>query len=104
MRMSLQVAWPISVASDGSPRYNWTVPVRLPGITGSTVLPAGFGHPHASEEARRIAEEGIILRVQVGSGGHGTPVCGQDNRDDMGRCLEPPTSVTHLPSVSDSIS
>src|SRR5258707_8202223 len=96
MRMSLQVAWPISVASDGSPRYNCTVPVRLPGITGSTVLPAGFGHPHASEEARKIAEEGMILRVQVGSGVHGTSVSGQDDRDEMGLCLEPPQFVTGL--------
>jgi hypothetical protein len=33
-------------------------------IAGSTALPAGFAHPHASEEARKIAEEGMILRVQ----------------------------------------
>src|SRR6266851_1839442 len=103
MRMSLQVAWPISVASDGSPRYNWTVPVRLPGITGSTVLPAGFAHPHASEEARKIAEEGMILRVQVGSGVHGTSVSGQDDRDEMGLCLEPPQFVTGLARVPNGI-
>jgi hypothetical protein len=43
-------------------------------IPGSTELPAGFAHPHASEEARRIAEDGMILRAQVGSGVHGTSV------------------------------
>jgi hypothetical protein len=59
-------------------------------IPGSTELPAGFAHPHASEEARRIAEDGMILRVQVGSGVHGTSVTGQDDRDEMGLCLEPP--------------
>ncbi len=49
------------------------MPIRpgLP-IPGSTALPGGFAHPHASEEARRIAEDGMILRVQVGSGVHGT--------------------------------
>jgi len=35
-------------------------------IAGPTALPAGFAHPHASEEARVIAEKGMILRVQVG--------------------------------------
>ena len=69
----------------------------LPGpIAGSTELPAGFGHPHASEEARKIAEEGMILRVQIGSGVHGTSVSGQDDRDEMGLCLEPPRFVTGL--------
>jgi hypothetical protein len=46
-------------------------------IPGSTELPAGFAHPHASEEARRIAEDGMILRAQVGSGVHETSVTGQ---------------------------
>jgi hypothetical protein len=32
----------------------------------------------------------MILRVQVGSGVHGTSISGQDNRDEMGLCLEPP--------------
>lgn len=71
--------------------------VRLPGpVAGSTVLPAGFEHPHASEEARKIAEEGMIVRVQVGSGVHGTSISGQDDRDEMGLCLEPPPFVTGL--------
>jgi hypothetical protein len=68
-------------------------------IPGSTELPGGFAHPHASEEARRIAEDGMILRVQVGSGVHGTSVTGQDDRDEMGLCLEPPQFVTGLARV-----
>jgi hypothetical protein len=57
-------------------------------------LPAGYAHPHASEEARRIAEQGLVLRGQVGSGVHGTAIGGQDDRDEMGICLEPPQYVT----------
>ena len=68
-------------------------------IAGSTALPAGFTHPHASEEARAIAEQGMILRVQVGSGVHGTSISGQDDRDEMGLCLEPPQFVTGLARV-----
>jgi uncharacterized protein len=51
-------------------------PQRSSRITGPVALPAGFTHPHASEEARQIAERGMILRVQVGSGVHGTAVSG----------------------------
>ena len=36
----------------------------------------------------------MILRVQVGSGVHGTSITGQDDRDEMGLCLEPPQFVT----------
>ena len=76
------------------------VPVISPGpVPGSTVLPAGFPHPHASGEARQIAEQGMILRVQVGSGVHGTSITGQDDRDEMGLCLEPPQFVTGLARV-----
>ena len=38
-----------------------------------------WARPHASEEARKIAEQGMILRVQVGSGVHGTSVAGLDD-------------------------
>ena len=62
-------------------------------------LPAGFQHPHASEEARLLAERGLILRTQVGSGVHGTSISGQDDRDEMGICLEPPEFVTGLARV-----
>jgi uncharacterized protein len=68
-------------------------------VAGSTALPGGFWHPHASEQARAIAEAGMILRVQVGSGVHGTAVAGQDDRDEMGLCLEPPEFVTGLARV-----
>jgi uncharacterized protein len=72
-------------------------------IAGSTKLPAGFVHPHASEEARKVAETGMILRVQVGSGVHGTSIIGQDDRDELGLCLEPPQFVTGLARVPNSI-
>src|SRR5215472_1965343 len=68
-------------------------------VPGSTALPAGFAHPHASEEARAIAEQGMIMRVQVGSGVHGTSITGQDDRDEMGLCLEPARFVTGLARV-----
>lgn len=81
-----------------------TVRLPVPGpIAGATALPAGFAHPHASEEARRIAEAGLILRVQVGSGVHGTAISGQDDRDELGLCLEPPRFVTGLARVPNGI-
>lgn len=72
---------------------------RVSTIDGNRVLPPGFDHPHASEEARSIAEAGLILRVQVGSGVHGTSISGQDDRDEMGICLEPARFVTGLARV-----
>ena len=50
------------------------------------------------EHARRqvIAERGTILRTQVGSGVHGVTVAGQDDRDEMGICVEPPDCVIGL--------
>jgi len=41
----------------------------------------------------------MILRAQVGSGVHGTSIGGQDDRDEMGLCLEPPQFVTGLARV-----
>lgn len=72
-------------------------------VLGDRTLPPGFAHPHASEEARRIAQEGLVLRVQVGSGVHGTAVSGQDDRDEMGICLEPSRFVTGLARVPDGV-
>jgi hypothetical protein len=72
---------------------------RVAVVHGDVRLPPGFAHPHASEEARQIAERGTILRVQVGSGVHGTAVDGQDDRDEMGICLEPPQHVTGVAQV-----
>jgi uncharacterized protein len=71
-------------------------PTPVSTVPGDRALPGGFGHPHASEQARRIAEQGTILRVQVGSGVHGTSITGQDDRDEMGICLEPPEYVTGI--------
>lgn len=68
-------------------------------IDGDTTLPRGFDHPHASEEARLIAERGTALRAQVGSGVHGTSINGQDDRDEMGICFEPPEYVTGIARV-----
>src|SRR6266567_1379981 len=68
-------------------------------VAGSTALPPGYPHPHASQEARAIAEAGMILRAQVGSGVHGTAVAGQDDRDELGICLEPPQFITGLARV-----
>jgi len=73
--------------------------IEAKAIPGERGLPAGFAHPHASEEARAIAEAGLILRVQVGSGVHGTSISGQDDRDEMGICLEPREFVTGLARV-----
>jgi len=50
-----------------------------------------------------IAEAGMILRVQVGSGVHGTSITGQDDRDEMGLCLEPAQFVTGLARVPNGI-
>lgn len=69
-------------------------------IDGDRSLPPGYRHPHASEEARRIASDGMILRVQVGSGVHGITVAGgNDDRDEMGICLEPIEHVVGLARV-----
>lgn len=78
-----------------------TGPARV--IDGARLLPEGFAHPHASPEAKRIAEEGLILRVQIGSGAHGTAVSGQDDRDELGICLEPPEYVTGVARVPNGI-
>jgi hypothetical protein len=56
-------------------------------------------HPHSSGLARELAERGTMLRVQVGSGVHGTSVVGQDDRDEMGLCMEPPEFVTGVRRV-----
>ena len=45
----------------------------------------------------------MILRVQVGSGVHGTSISGQDDRDEMGICLEPAAFVTGLARVPNGV-
>lgn len=51
---------------------------------------------HSSPEDARIAAQGTVLRCQVGSGLHGVTVAGQDDRDEMGLCVEPPEYVVGL--------
>ncbi|MFC3998682.1 DNA polymerase beta superfamily protein [Nocardiopsis sediminis] len=51
---------------------------------------------HSGPEHAAIAEGGTILRCQVGSGVHGITVAGQDDRDEMGICVEPPEYVIGL--------
>lgn len=51
---------------------------------------------HETPEARAVAEPNTILRVQVGSGLHGTNIANQDDRDEMGICIEPPEYVIGL--------
>lgn len=72
-------------------------------IDGPRDLPDGYAHPHASAEARRIAEHGLILRVEVGSGVLGTAVAGHDDRDEMGICMEPARFITGTAQVPSGI-
>ncbi len=51
---------------------------------------------HSNDEFRKISEAGTILRCIVGSTVHGTSVSGQNDRDEMGICLEPPEYVVGL--------
>ncbi|CAM3868255.1 DNA polymerase beta superfamily protein [Nocardiopsis gilva] len=51
---------------------------------------------HSSPEFAALAERGTILRCQVGSGVHGITVASQDDRDEMGICVEPPEYVIGL--------
>ncbi|RSM67518.1 nucleotidyltransferase [Kibdelosporangium aridum] len=51
---------------------------------------------HSSPQFAAIAARSTILRVQVGSGVHGTAIQGQDDRDEMGICVEPPEYVIGL--------
>lgn len=48
------------------------------------------------ERARRIAEDGLILRGLVGPTVHGLSNPGTDDRDEMGVCIEPPEYVVGL--------
>ncbi len=47
-------------------------------------------------DAKEIAEQGTILRAVVGSRLHGLAIDGQDDRDEMGICIEPPDYVVGL--------
>lgn len=64
-------------------------------------LPSAFpAHTHASAAAREIAQRGLKLLVQVGSGVHGTSITGQDDRDEMGFCIEPQEYVIGLARIT----
>lgn len=58
--------------------------------TETDVMPSAARH--ASDEARQIAERGLILRCLV-AGVHGLSIASQDDRDEMGICIEPPEYV-----------
>lgn len=49
-----------------------------------------------AETARELALGNEILRGVVGSTSHGTAITGQDDRDEMGICIEPPEYVMGL--------
>lgn len=51
---------------------------------------------HETARGCQIAEENTILLTQVGSGLHGVTVDSQDDRDEMGVCIEPPSCVIGL--------
>jgi hypothetical protein len=53
---------------------------------------------HGTPRAEEIAVLNTILRTQVGSGLHGCGIDGQDDRDEMGVCIEPPCCVIGLES------
>lgn len=62
----------------------------------STVRCTKLGHtvPLMSQSPNQwVAEAGLMLRVTVGSTVHGTSIEGQDDRDEMGVCVEPPGTV-----------
>jgi hypothetical protein len=58
-------------------------------------MPSGY-HKHATPEHQRIAENGTIFRCIVGSTVHGISVKAQDDRDEMGICIEPREYVIGL--------
>lgn len=72
---------------------------RLLGWQDGAVSDISQHHLHSSTTAREISERGTILRVQVGSGVHGTSIHGQDDRDEMGLCLEPYQYVTGIAQI-----
>lgn len=55
-------------------------------------------YKHSSSVNEEIARRGTILRTQVGSGVHGVTLDDQDDRDEMGLCVEPPEYVVGLRS------
>jgi predicted nucleotidyltransferase len=64
-------------------------------IDTSEFLPINdvFESPHSSIWHRNIAQDNTILLTQVGSGLHGVTDHTADDRDEMGICIEPPSSI-----------
>lgn len=54
------------------------------------------GYKHGTPDKADIAKRFTILRTQVGSGVHGVSIDSQDDRDEMGVCVEPPEYVIGL--------
>jgi len=69
----------------------YTVPTEMHTDALGPMVPLLSNSPH-----QWIASSGMMLRVLVGSGVHGTSISGQDDRDEMGVCVEPPDTVTGL--------
>lgn len=57
---------------------------------------SAFENLHSTADHQHVGEGNEILRVLVGSGVHGTAVDGQDDRDEMGICIEPAEYVCGL--------
>lgn len=55
-------------------------------------------YKHGGEAKADIAKRFTILRTQVGSGVHGVTIDDQDDRDEMGMCVEPADYVVGLRS------
>jgi uncharacterized protein len=60
-----------------------------------TSTPA-FVNRNSGPEFLNIALRGTILQTQVGSGVHGVTVSSEDDRDEMGICIPPPSHVVGL--------
>ena len=59
-------------------------------------MPSSYSRERDAERARRIAEDGCILRGLVGSSVHGLSNPGTDDRDELGVCVEPREYVLGL--------
>ncbi|WP_083211360.1 nucleotidyltransferase domain-containing protein [Mycolicibacterium porcinum] len=56
-----------------------------------------FNTQHSTPDNKKIAEDGLILLTEVGSTLHGvSTTANDDDVDEMGICIEPPTSVIGL--------
>lgn len=60
--------------------------------------------PHNSPRKQQIAEDGLILKTEAGSGLHGVTIPGTDDMDIMGICIEPPECVLGLEQFEQYIS